>query len=125
MYAVTRAYKTIHSNGYFVSRGINDHIYLPKTETNQPNPYQGVFRYDILDIELLKYSLSYLKHMKTINLVVTCLDHLSEYKFIHDKKVTTFNNQDEFLKALQALLEVDNIYYSNSPYSDKIKKFDA
>lgn len=125
VYAVTRAYKTIHSNGYFADKKINDHIHLPDTETNQPNPFQGTFRYDILDVDLLEYSLSYIRHIETINLVVTCIDHLSEYKFFHDGEVKTFNTYPEFLNELRRLLGLVNVYYSYSPYSQKIKKLDV
>lgn len=44
---------------------------------------------------------------------------------VHDGKVKTFNTYPEFLNELRRLLGLVNVYYSYSPYSQKIKKLDV
>lgn len=110
-YYVTRAYLTRHGNGWMPEE-INQHeleLINNQEEINVTNKYQGKFRKQHLNVELLKhailvnflYDISFKNH-----LVITCVDQLSDYK----------------LDLTQFPLRFDEVYESFSPYSKDIKK---
>lgn len=115
VFMVTRAYKTRHGAGFFNDKKITEHI-------NIPNTYQGDFRYDILDLDLIQYSASYIPLARR-NLVITCLDHIDEYVYIYKGIPNMCNSKQRFLEDIASVIGVNSAYYSESPYSEKIKRF--
>lgn len=122
VFMVTRAYKTRHGSGFFNDKKITEHINIPSTETNIFDPYQGDFRYDILDLDLLQYSASHIP-LAHRNLVITCLDHIDEYVYIYKGIPNMCNSKQRFLEDIASVVGVNSAYYSESPYSEKIKRF--
>lgn len=115
VFMVTRAYKTRHGAGFFNDKKINEHI-------NIPNTFQEDFRYDILDLDLLQYSASHIP-LAHRNLVITCLDHIDEYVYIYKGIPNMCNSKQRFLEDIASVIGVNSAYYSESHYSEKIKRF--
>lgn len=122
VFMVTRAYKTRHGAGFFNDKKITEHINIPSTETNIFNPYQGDFRYDILDLDLIQYSASHIP-LAHRNLVITCLDHIDEYVYIYKGIPNMCSSKQRFLEDIASAIGVNSAYYSESHYSEKIKRF--
>ncbi len=115
VFMVTRAYKTRRSAGFFNDKKITEHI-------NIPNTYQEDFRYDILDLDLLQYSASHIP-LAHRNLVITCLDHIDEYVYIYKGIPNMCDSKQRFLEDIASVIGVNSAYYSESHYSEKIKRF--
>lgn len=122
VYMVTRAYKTRHGKGYFGGAEVNDYINVPSTETNQYNRFQGHLRTGVLDLDLLKYSSSFVKNSKK-HIVVTCLDHVSDYVYTYKNRLHVHNSKQSFLQGITSVLEIDKCFYSESPDSKNIQRF--
>jgi adenylosuccinate synthase len=82
IYYVTRAYQTRHGNGPMIGKPLSiEYIKDNPDETNVTN-YQGVFRKDVLNLDLLKYAIDCDKQFHinisthSIFLVITCLDQV-------------------------------------------------
>lgn len=131
IYLVTRCYQTRHGNGPMT----NEHLDRPdidySRETNITNQYQGAFRKTILDVDLLRYAMQKELHTRTIqknsiNLVITCFDHIvdGKYKFTQNGKLFEFDTPESFAKDLSIRLigKFDNVYLSFSEDGSKIKK---
>ncbi|MGN6566862.1 MAG: adenylosuccinate synthetase [Flavipsychrobacter sp.] len=79
IFYVTRAYHTRHGAGPFKQHEHNLKLKNRETETNTYNDYQGEFRIDYLDIDLVNYALkcdNKFAQPFNKNLVITCLDQL-------------------------------------------------
>ncbi|WP_299779007.1 adenylosuccinate synthetase [uncultured Formosa sp.] len=97
IYYVSRCYQTRHGNGPMAETEaviLQNH----ENEANVTNEFQGVFRTQALDPELLNYALSCdgIHHQDLIsnkNLVITCLDQLPHFSYANllQKLDTTFN----------------------------------
>ena len=84
---VTRAYHTRHGNGPFHETGelkLRDDV----VESNQLNDYQGIFKKDILDLDLVRFAITTgtldlrdHDHYHHLNIVLTCVDHHQEETF--------------------------------------------
>lgn len=127
-YLITRAYHTRHGNGYFPNE-INDHILHDKDETNVNNRHQGRFRRTILNLDLLEYALirdNGIRNSKFNNLVITCLDHLKEFKFIYKDKIFHSNTLQEFIinivQILSGKVSLYKIFINNNKDSSCIKE---
>lgn len=84
IYYMTRAYQTRHGNGFMSGESHGHMLNLKNTEgeTNVNNLYQGEFRKAPLDLNLIKYALQcdnyFSKHVRTKNIVFTCMDQVNE-----------------------------------------------
>lgn len=128
-YLVTRAYQTRHGNG-FMSNENNYHIIPNPNETNVSHKYQGNFRTGILDVSLIEYAINKDENIKNSmrkNLVITCLDQLSSFKFLYKEKIVECKNEDHFVCEIVKHLkyggnEFYNILTSNTEESKNISK---
>ena len=124
IYYIIRAYHTRHGNGP-MTHNQNKHIKNNPCEQNfDSHAFQGIFKKGILDISLLQYAitkdLQYTKS-KNINLVITCLDLLTDYKYIYNDKEYTFESEYDFIRSISDIMCIRNIYTSKTPI---IEKFD-
>ena len=91
IFYVTRAYQTRHGAGPFREKDREFELYNNYQETNKTNEFQGEFRYNYLDINMLNYALrcdiKYSQHIPK-NLMITCIDQLNndEIVFIQNGK---------------------------------------
>ena len=130
LYLVTRAYQTRHGNGIMSNEHIPFKIKDNPFESNITNQYQGTFRKSMLDLDLLFYGIykddyirkTMMKKIHKVNLVITCIDNLEEYKFSYQGKIYSFDNKNQFIGNIRQLLGIENLYISESPYSDKIEQ---
>jgi len=123
VYYVTRAYQTRHGNGPMTNENLSYNIKEDSNETNVHNKYQGNFRKTILDLDLLKYVLMKEQSdtIKNKYLVITCLDHIeNQYKFTLNKKIVECTNKKDFIEKISNILQFNNVYISESPYSESI-----
>ena len=124
LFLVTRAYDTRHGNGPMTSDETLD-IIIDPNETNVKNKHQGMLRRSLLDLDRLKYVTEkdeYIRQSKRFStLVITCLDHLNEYKYIKDRKVIKLDNEDMFVETIAKYIgiPIKNVIRSNKPYIDK------
>ena len=119
---VTRAYQTRHGNGPMTNTERSFNIKSNPNETNVTNPYQGVFRRSMLDLDLLKYGLDKDENIRRDNLVITCLDHLDEYKFTVNGEEVNCPTKENFVRSIKLHLRCQNLYISESEESSKIIK---
>lgn len=116
IYYVTRAYQTRHGIGPFREKSPNFVLYNNENESNETNEFQGEFRSNFLDINLLNYALKcdniYSKGIEK-NLLITCLDHFTTdvIKVFKDNKEIELNYK-EIYKEL--LCDFNTIKYSFS-----------
>jgi len=119
LYLVTRAYQTRHGNGHMTNEHIPHNIKKNPYEENQTNVNQGKFRISILDLDLLKYSVSKVipsKLIKKVILVITCLDLVeNEWRFTLDEKVIVCKTEKVFISRIAYALNMHNIGLSRSP----------
>lgn len=120
---VTRAYQTRHGNGPMTNAEISFNIKSNPNETNVTNKYQGEFRKSMLDLNLLKYGLDRDREISRDNLVITCLDHLEEYKFTMDNEIINCHTKDNFINSIKCFLKCQNVYISESEESKNIIKY--
>lgn len=129
-YFVTRAYSTRHGNGFLANENLdNSFIERNPYEANINHGMQGKFRRSMLDVELIKYS--YQRYLQSgrgkggrDHLVITCLDHLKEYKFSYYGKVYKFSKKEEFCKKIGEFLNIKSIYMVDGDSKDHVYKFD-
>lgn len=99
IYYITRAYQTRHGEGPMTNHSLPLKLMHNETETNCFNEFQGNFRTNVLDIDLLNYALisdSNFSNSVTKNCVITCLDQVDS----------------------QAVLLTQNGQISHTPYSE-------
>ena len=124
---VMRAYQTRHGNGPMTNEIIPHNIKPNPYEQNYDDTPQGKFRISLLDLDLIKYSISrdpYISSPQTdVELVITCLDLVEDdYRFTLDGKIQEFKNEIEFVSAIQfELFQIKNVYISRTPYSEMEK----
>jgi len=127
LFLVTRAYQTRHGNGPMSNIDKPHNIKLDVNETNVSNKYQGEFKIGLLDVDLLQYAImknDYIQKSYDINLVITCLDQIqNEYRFTYRGEILSFDNEYNFISEISNILNINNIYMSRTPYSNKIEKF--
>jgi adenylosuccinate synthase len=126
LFLITRSYQTRHGNGPMSNTNYDIDI-NNINETNQTNEFQGEFRNSILDVSLLEYAINkdeYIRNSKNKNLVITCLDHLTEYVFTYNDELKYFTNEKDFIDEISKILKIKNIYISKSSNSEKIKKYE-
>jgi len=126
IYYVTRAYQTRHGNGPMTNKEIQIDINNPY-EKNTSDGLQGEFRKSILDLDLLKYALgkerNFLTKNNQVNLLITCLDVLKEFKFTLNGKIFDYSKEEEFLSEIKDNFDwIDNIYVGRSPFYDDLEK---
>ena len=82
IFYITRCYQTRHGNGWMNNTGSFE-LVNTEEETNKYNHWQGEFRTQKLDKDLLQHAIrmdvSDISEHVTQNLVVTCLDQLPEF----------------------------------------------
>lgn len=126
VYYVTRAYQTRHGNGPMTNLDIPLDLKEDIRETNINNKYQGEFRKSVLDLDLVLYAIEKQKQIESsplFNLVITCLDHLNEYKLTYNNSLHTFKTEEEFVSFIVEKLNVQRrVFISHDPYST-LKQF--
>ena len=126
-YLVTRAYQTRHGNGPIINEECSHNIKENPEETNVTKEWQGNFRKTILDVDQIRYAIS--KDFQLSNslskkvLVVTCLDHIEDYKFTYNGKLENSVNEKEFLRKLSIYLQIRTVLASHSNDSKNFKKY--
>lgn len=121
IYLCTRTYTTRHGAGYMPVK--SDYIELPEFETNKDNPYQGVFKTGILDIDMInraidRHCLDNLENCK-FNLVINHVDCIgSVFEYIKNAKVhiTPGYNAVSTIKD-NIRLKFERVIWGNSPES--------
>lgn len=115
-YFITRAYGTRHGNGYLPNENEPFDIKVNPNEINTDYGIQGKFRRAMLDVSLLKYSYSrYLatqrtEELSTNVLVITCLDHLKNFKFTFEGEVFEFDTKEKFCEAISNMVGIISYY---------------
>ena len=93
---VTRCYQTRHGNGWMSNTGAIELINTEE-EINKFNDWQGIFRIQEIDYDLINYAIeidaNYCTTAISKNLMVTCLDQRPDFKFDYDRI-----NEDIFLR---------------------------
>jgi len=127
-YLVTRAYQTRHGNGYCSDEKMTPNIGI-HAETNVMNDNQGEFKTRVLDLDLLNYAMlsddkiKYHKRSKK-HVVITCLDHLQEYKLTFGNELKSFKTESDFLDFISFnLVNINKIYVSHGPESHNIQLY--
>ena len=117
-FLITRCYQTRHGKG-FMSNEDSKYILNDPLETNVTNEYQGAFRRGLLDIDLLTYAINkdpILRREATHkNLVITCLDHMNEYRCVYGGATHDFPTRQEFVNFVLTRMGYDGIQF-NSVY---------
>lgn len=124
-YLVTRAYQTRHGNGPMTNEKRSHTIMADTNETNVDRKWQGKFRRSLLDVDLLEYAINKDKNIaisKNKTLVITCLDHISKYRFTHKGNIVDCVNEEDFVTKIADILEIENVMTNNSPDSKDFKK---
>jgi len=123
-YLVTRAYQTRHGNGPMTNTNYDIEI-NNINETNVSGGYQGEFKKSILDVSLLEYGINKDKGLREGNnkkLVITCLDHLTEYVFTYNGDMILCDNEKSFIEKISSILKI-TVLVSKSNKSEEIKKY--
>jgi adenylosuccinate synthase len=124
VYLVTRAYQTRHGRGPLTGTEIPHTIKLSEYEHNVKNEYQGEFRVSVLDLDVLKYAIekdAYIRKSRK-NLAITCLDNISDYKFILNGLLCTYSTEAEFIDAICKVLKIDGeVLLSRTPFTEKVE----
>jgi len=130
VFLVTRAYQTRHGNGPMTNEKYPIKPVNNEKETNVSHRFQGEFRTTILDLDQLirakeKGIDEVVPKNTKVNLVVTCMDQLSEYRATFLKGMAIFIDPNMFVKFVGACLGINgNLYINDSPYSTSIKMVD-
>lgn len=125
IFLVTRAYQTRHGNGPMTNEKYPIQLINNEKETCVFNKWQGEFRCTILDLDQLihakKQGIDKIINNNTkVNLVITCMDQLSEFKVTHGGITITTHNAKLFAELLGDTLKVNKIYTNTSPFSTTI-----
>ncbi len=124
---VTRAYQTRHGNGPMTNEEYPVILKNNEKETNISHEYQGNFRTSVLDLDQLIHAKNsgvgaVIPGVKT-NLVVTCLDQMSEYKITDYKTLLVYGKQEGFVRTIGNGLNISgDLYINDSPYSTSVRK---
>lgn len=116
---VTRAYQTRHGHGPMTNEEIPMTLVNLEGETNVENPYQGMFRRSLLDLDLLKYALQQdrkeKRRVQEERLVITCLDQMVDWRFTENGNVFQTEDEDSFIMAIVSGLNfTGKVYLSRS-----------
>jgi adenylosuccinate synthase len=108
-YYVTRAYQTRHGNGYMTDKGgaeFNASIKDSVNDTNPTNEFQGPFKRTMLDLDMLEYALVKDGMHKHPTLVITCLEHMTEFKFHYKGTIFESNDSKQFCEDVCRILGI-------------------
>ena len=131
IYLVTRCYQTRHGNGPMSNVNGFRPLELRNTEheTNVENPYQGVFRKSVLDLDYIKMAkVEGIDQVIGTNkvkehLVITCMDQMDTYMCTQDGTTHIFSDPREFAKFVWTESRCNWDVYTNwSPESSTIRK---
>lgn len=127
-YLVTRAYQTRHGNGFMTNEYIPFfEIKANPNETNVTHEYQGKFRRTMLDVSLLEYAIRSDKKIALSdkkNLVITCLDHMKEWKFTYNGEIINCGTRNNFIKKIKNILNIEKVFISCNEESFDIESWD-
>lgn len=123
VYYVTRAYLTRHGGGPFRLQDAGFNLCNNFNETNVNNDYQGEFKCNYLDLDLLNFALNIdMNYSSQIdkNLIITCLDHLdTEYITYYQNNEKKIIHYTDFYKEMHCNFRT--IKYSFNPCADFIE----
>ena len=133
VYVVTRGYQTRHGNGPMTNTAYPMILQNDEHETNVNNPYQGEFRKTALDVDQLNHAIAkgiddVVPHGTKINLVMTCLDQMYEYRYTQEKVCCSVTSKESMARHVAAYLGIrtmsshGDIYINTSPYADFMEK---
>ncbi|ACT92512.1 adenylosuccinate synthetase [Dyadobacter fermentans] len=125
---LTRAYQTRHGNGWMSTENHPVALLNNEQETNGPGGHQGEFRTGILDRDMLKYALDCDsifcegRHSQSVKkqMVVSCLDQLTNYQYLSDEVVETAPDLDSFLQQVSLC---DHLMINDSPASKTVRRW--
>jgi len=125
----TRPYLTRHGAGQFPNEVAGKPYLRIEDLTNIPNPYQGVLRYGLLDINNLSEEIS--KDLQNIegrgfrydvSLGISCMDQIDEkLDYILDSNGLQ-STPNEFVEKVLKAMGINKGYISYGPTRDTIKK---
>lgn len=131
VFLVTRAYQTRHGNGPMTNEEYPVVLKNNEKETNVSHKYQGNFRTSVLDLDQLVMAKqkgidNILSPSTKVNLVITCLDQITDnYSLTHEGYYLTWQ-RDSFVRYIKNVLDINgDLYVNDSPYSTSIKKVGA
>lgn len=108
-YYVTRGYQTRHGNGFMTDKGgaeFNATIKDSVNDTNPTNEFQGPFKRTMLDLDLLEYALVKDGKHKKPTLVITCLEHMTEFKFHYAGTIFESKDAKEYCQDICRILGI-------------------
>lgn len=119
VFIVTRSYQTRHGNGPMTNENHPVELVNNEKETNKTNPWQGEFRTSVLDLDQLIHAkqkgIDKFIHPETkVNLVITCMDQMSEYLVSKEGKINSFTKAEDFVNFLGSELEINGKVYINT-----------
>lgn len=120
IHLMTRAYQTRHGNGPMTEQPIK--IKNNNHETNKTNRWQGKFRTSMLDLDLLKYGIQKDGNIngRKDELIVTCIDHITDYQYIANGVVIDHKNLEDFLNGIGSFLGIDSVSHTSAPWNENI-----
>ena len=120
VFLVTRAYQTRHGNGPMTNESVPHTIMSNPYENNLDDGFQGKFRTSFLDLDLLKYAVQKDEYIRRadFNLVITCVDLMSEFTLTMHGKVVTFKSEDAFVDKVKTELNAVHVRVSKAPFPE-------
>lgn len=108
-YYVTRAYQTRHGWGPMTNIDKKFEINEDPNETNITHKYQGTFRKTMLDLDLLRYAKERDEENTSHALVITCLEHMKEFKFTDNGRVIPCDDENDFCDQIAYRLKFGKV----------------
>lgn len=125
IYYATRCYLTRHGHGPIPNQDdvafVRD---VTPEESNVTNEWQGNFKRGILDLEQLRYAITcddLYSHACAKNIMVTCLDQISDFQAYEGKNLISLTETQQFIKKI-GLPYNTPVFGSFSQFSTGVKK---
>lgn len=121
IFLVTRAYQTRHGNGPMTNGDYPHSILQNPYELNSDTGFQGRFRKNLLDLDLLKYAIDRDENLRelSISLVITCLDLIqNDYSFTVNGQIRRYDCERDFVRAIKDELRISKVYLSRNPFPE-------
>ena len=127
VFLVTRSYQTRHGNGPMTNEYKPVMLKNNEKETNITNPWQGQFRTSVLDLDQLIHAKTkgidgIVKSGTKVNLVVTCMDQLDEYKVTYGPDTISLTDGVNFAKLIADGLNIRGDVYINETPESNLKR---
>lgn len=116
LYLITRAYSTRHGKGPFDAHNII--LKNTECEINVDNTHQGPLRLGYLNLDLINYAINKTDRIRNTtnkHLVITCMDQLTEFKYIFKNEIHEVNTMTAFINDIHAIVRPYSIITNDSP----------